>query len=127
MKDPRYFAEKKAKSLLKDVKSEIRSLPQYPDFSDAYKNKVSLGDNVKAPLKMIGVGITALRRGIRQMRGEASESQLKAKEKKLKSLISNYNDMKETGYFTSDGRVVDQSGRDVDPKTKSKFSTKRPK
>ena len=111
-------AQERAKSLLKDVQKELRSIPKLPTVKDDPK----LADAV---LTTPTLAIQLLRRGIRVLRGGKSSSKLEAKERKLKNYIQKVEDMKKTAYRIGDDKYVDYLGKPVDPSSKTILTTKK--
>ena len=111
-------AQERAKTLLKDVQKELRSIPKLPTV----KSDPTLADAV---LTTPTAAIQLLRRGIRLLRGGESSSKLEAKERKLKNYIEKVEDMKKTGYSFGSGTTTDYRGKKVDPSSKTILTTKK--
>jgi hypothetical protein len=74
----------RAKSLLRKINKELSTIPDY-DFSP---NSLKMGTGeTPAIVKAMGNATTALRRGLRAMKGKDSEGSLKLKRKRVIDLI----------------------------------------
>ena len=112
--------EREARSLLNSVQKELRTIPKMPDVSGKASKKIG-----EAIVTGPAVAVTLLRRGIRILKGGEPSSKLKQKEKKLKSFLNRVEKMKKNGYGLGSGKITDYKGKEVDPKTKEIFTTKK--
>jgi len=108
----------RAKTLLKNVQKELRSVPKMPTV----KSDPTLADAV---LTTPAAAIQLLRRGVRLLRGGESSAKIEAKEKKLKDYIQRVEELKETGFSFGSGKTTDYRGRKVDPSSKTILTTKK--
>tara|TARA_R110002153_G_scaffold3058_4_gene14604 strand:- start:9 stop:389 length:381 start_codon:yes stop_codon:yes gene_type:complete len=85
----------RAQTLLKKINKELSSIPDY-DFSPS---SLKLGEGgAPALARAVGNATTALRRGLRSLKGGESEKSLKLKRRRVKDLIAETEKMKETGF-----------------------------
>lgn len=85
----------RAKTLLKKINKELSSIPNY-DFSPS-SLKMGTGET-PAIGKAMGNAATALRRGLRKLQGGESKPSLELKRKRVKDLIAETKEMKETSF-----------------------------
>jgi len=81
---------KRSRSLLKQINKELSAIPQYRTYIK--NNKTGYGQASR--LETIPNAITALRRGIRMLRGKESEASLVEKKRKLKKFLNQAEDLK---------------------------------
>lgn len=100
---------RKVQSLLDSVKSELASIPKYksPDYTP------NASDGLNA-IVLTGNAFTAIRRGIRLMRGAESSAALTKKRKRLESILSNEKKLKRMVFeLGSKSGPVDYNGKPV--------------
>ena len=83
-----------AKSLLRKVNKELGSIPEY-DFKPL---DLKMGDGRTAGGQVVKNISTALRRGLRRLQGGESKPSLELKKRRVKDLIAETIELKETGF-----------------------------
>ena len=83
-----------AKSLLRKVNKELGSIPEY-DFKPL---DLKMGDGRTAGGQVVKNISTALRRGLRRLKGGESKPSLELKKRRVKDLIAETIELKETGF-----------------------------
>ena len=94
-----------AKSLLRRANKELSSIPKY-DFTPL---ELKMGDGDSAGMKAITNVATAVRRGIRKLKGGESEKSVKLKRKRLMDLIDETESLKDIGFDL--GRKPTEKGK----------------
>tara|TARA_Y100000356_G_C11198004_1_gene256037 strand:+ start:41 stop:436 length:396 start_codon:yes stop_codon:yes gene_type:complete len=84
--------EREAKKIIKKVNAELTSIPQYK------KPPEGLPNPAEATVRGLTNTITAIRRGMRMLRGGQSTSQLIAKRQKMEDLLDDVNDLRTMGF-----------------------------
>ncbi len=81
---------KRSRSLLKQINKELSSIPEYRN------SKFARGESDKEPSRLDAIpdAITALRRGIRMLKGKESKASLVEKKRKLESFLKKAEDLK---------------------------------
>ena len=84
--------EREAKKIIKKVNAELTSIPQYK------KPPEGLPNPAEATLTGLTNTVTAIKRGMRLLRGGQSTSQLIAARQKMEDLLDDVNDLRTMGF-----------------------------
>lgn len=84
----------RAESLLRKVNKELSSIPEY-DFEPM---DLKMGSGRTVGVQAVKNISTALRRGLRKLQGGESKPSLKLKQKRVKDLIAETAELKNTGF-----------------------------
>ena len=107
--------EREAKKIIKKVNAELTSIPQYK------KPPEGLPNPAEATVRGLTNTITAIRRGMRLLRGGQSTSQLIAKRQKMEDLLDDVNDLRTMG-FNIGGKFGSLTGK-LDERAEMSFAT----
>jgi len=98
--------DSRRRSLLDSVKSELASIPKYRSDSTGTRSGAAIVAGANA--------FTAIRRGVRLMRGAESSAALDKKRKRLEYILDNEKKIKGMAFEAgSDDGLVDYNGRPV--------------